>query len=140
MVERLFRDYQADINVDLCFQSFEEELASLPGKYELILIAGDNGCVALRPFNEGGLEMKRLFVYPAARGTGLGRALVEAAIDHARAAGYQRLHLDTIETKMPSAVRLYRALGFVEAGRRGGFQNQPDLLDMVLDLGASPAR
>jgi hypothetical protein len=49
------------------------------------------------------------------------------------------LHLDTIETKMPSAVKLYRALGIVEAGRRGGFQNQLGLLDMILDLGASPA-
>ncbi len=131
-VERLFRDYQADIDVDLCFQSFEQELADLPGKYECILLA-TGGCVALRPYAPGIVELKRLFVYPQFRGQGQGRALVEAALDAAIQRGYQRVHLDTIEKKMPSAVSLYRALGFVEVSTPGG-KDGPDLLDMELDL------
>ena|SRR5436190_2787474 len=132
LVRRMFRDYQADIDVDLCFQSFEEELAGLPGKYQAVLIA-EGGCVALRPFGPGTVEMKRLFVYPAWRGKGLGKALVEVAIDESIALGYRSMRLDTIQSKMPSAVALYHALGFEELPARGGTSG-PELLDMELDL------
>ncbi|MBX9691376.1 MAG: GNAT family N-acetyltransferase [Cyanobacteria bacterium] len=128
----MFRDYQADIDVDLCFQGFEKELATLPGRYDCVLLA-EGGCVALRPFGTGRVELKRLFVYPSFRGRGLGMALLQAAIGEARKLGYARMHLDTIPKKMPSAVRMYEALGFVRVPAGGG-TNDPELLDMELDL------
>lgn len=118
LVRVLFREYQAFIAVDLCFQSFEEELAALPGRYAppqgAILIAGDGaGVVALRALDPFTAEMKRLFVRPAVQGTGLGRALAEAVIDVARSRGYSRLRLDTLP-QMGTAIAMYRRLGFVD--------------------------
>lgn len=119
--------------MDLCFQGFEKELASLPGRYDCVFLA-EGGCVALRPFGVGRVELKRLFVYPQFRGKGLGLALLQAAIEEARKIGYERMQLDTIPMKMPSAVRMYRALGFVEIPDGRG-ANSPELLDMELLLG-----
>ncbi len=135
-VRRFFEDYQRDIDIDLCFQSFAEELAQLPGRYVCILLH-DHGCVALRPFAAEVLELKRLFVYPAFRSRGIGRQLLESALQWARAAGYRRIHLDTIKTRMPSAVRMYKALGFVEVPAEGGIA-MPDLVEMELDLALRP--
>jgi len=118
--------------VDLCFQSFEEELAGLPGKYVCVLLA-DGGCVGLRPYGEDTVELKRLFVYPHARGKGLGLMLMRASIEVAVGLGYKKMHLDTLKTKMPSAVRMYEALGFEEVPAEGGTK-MPDLVDMELDL------
>ena len=117
----LFREYAATIGIDLEYQGFSAELATLPGKYapptgELFLAtdAGElAGCVALRAIARTITEMKRLYVRPAARGTGLGKRLVEAAISSARQGGYAELRLDTLAT-MASAQALYRSLGFVE--------------------------
>ena len=116
---KLFREYQTLLGIDLCFQGFEAELAALPGDYvlpagRLLLAAYDGaaaGCVALRACAGSRCEMKRLFVRPAARGLGLGKALIARVIDEARAIGYAEMVLDTLPV-MTEAQRLYQAFGF----------------------------
>ena len=112
-VRMLLRAYEAELDIDLSFQDFETELADPLAFYELVLLAGDKGCVALRELDAEACELKRLYVLPAARGTGLGRVLSEAAIAHARARGYARLRLDTLPS-MGAARKLYGSLGFRE--------------------------
>jgi putative acetyltransferase len=119
----IFREYAAGLGVDLCFQSFDAELAGLPGDYAplrgaliLAIIEGQvAGCVALRPLYNvdypNAAEMKRLYVRKAFRGFGLGRHLVEAVMDAARQAGYGCILLDTLDD-MEAARALYDELGF----------------------------
>jgi ribosomal protein S18 acetylase RimI-like enzyme len=120
-VATLFREYEASLDTDLCFQGFEAELAGLPGAYapprgELLLARDPSGeplgCVALRPVDPGGVcEMKRLYVAPTGRGLGLGKALMAAVIDQARGLGYREMRLDTLPA-MTTAQRMYREAGF----------------------------
>ena len=99
--------------------AFEDEVASLPGKYgpprgQLLLATLDGapvGCVALREIDSGNCEMKRMFVYPQHHGKGVGRALAEAIIKEARALGYRAMRLDT-SVRQEEANGLYRRLGF----------------------------
>lgn len=134
----LFREYAASLSVDLSFQDFERELATLPGDYappdgRLLLAVeedpswtkGDGvsvrtgscngfaGCIALRKIGDEICEMKRLYVRDAYRGRGVGRGLAEAAIQAAREIGYRRMRLDTLP-EMKGAQQLYRVLGFRE--------------------------
>jgi ribosomal protein S18 acetylase RimI-like enzyme len=118
----LFKEYEAWLQVDLCFQSFEKELAELPGKYappdgRLILAMVNGkvaGCVALRKIGEGTCEIKRLYLRQEFRGLGLGRQLAETIISEAKQIGYERMRLDTLPPKMDDAIKLYRSLGFKE--------------------------
>lgn len=124
-VRVLFREYADGLGVDLCFQNFDKELAELPGDYAtprgILLMARVDGkvagCCALRPCSSNehpnAAEMKRLFVRPEFRGTGLGRKLVDELLTRARTLGYRAILLDTLPS-MGEAQDLYRELGFEE--------------------------
>ena len=117
---QLFEEYASSLGFSLCFQNFDQELESLPGKYSppsgRLLLAYSNeqlaGCIALRQLDAHTCEMKRLFVRPDFRGAKLGKVLVEAIIAEARAIGYKRMCLDTVPGKMDRAIGLYEAIGF----------------------------
>jgi GNAT superfamily N-acetyltransferase len=118
----LFEQYAAWLEIDMCFQNFDHELATLPGHYAppngrlLLALEADElaGCVALRKINADMCEMKRLFLRPAFRGRGLGRELAAAIIAAAREIGYQFMRLDTLPGKMDQAIMIYRSMGFQE--------------------------
>ena len=118
-IRGLFREYEQQIGVDLCFQGFAAELAGLPGDYAeptgTLILASEAGvpagCVAVRKWATDGCEMKRLYVRPAFQGTGVGRRLAEAVIAWAGPHGYARILLDTLPS-MKTAQQLYERLGF----------------------------
>ena len=142
----LFEEYQRDLGVDLCFQGFAEELATLPGHYAAprgrLLIARDAGqavgCVALRPLGDADCEMKRMYVRPSHRGSGLGRALAERIVAEGRALGYRQMKLDTLP-RLAAAMSLYRSLGFIETAR---YNDNPvsGVRYLALDLAPRPSR
>jgi ribosomal protein S18 acetylase RimI-like enzyme len=121
----IFKEYGDSLGIDLSFQGFEQELATLPGLYAaprgtllLAWVEGElAGCCALRPIDDvdvaNAAEMKRLYVRPAFRRFGLGRLLAEAVLDAARQMGYSSVLLDTLDD-MEAARALYEELGFVE--------------------------
>lgn len=118
-VRELLREYQQALGISLCFQGFADELRDLPGDYRpptgRLLIAFHDaqpiGCVALRSLDHIRGEMKRLYVRPAARGLGAGRALVDRLLAEAAVIGYAEIVLDTLPS-MTAAQRMYRQLGF----------------------------
>jgi ribosomal protein S18 acetylase RimI-like enzyme len=119
VIRELFTEYANSIEIDLCYQSFDRELAELPGRYAppegrlfLALESGKAaGCVALRKIGDGVCEMKRLYVRPAFRSVGLGRKLATTIITAARETGYDRMRLDTLGS-MKEAIALYESLDF----------------------------
>jgi len=128
-VRNLFFDYAESLGFSLSFQGFEVELEHLPGTYAApegcILLAWDEldcvGCAGLRPLSDDVCEMKRLYVKPLYRGTGLGRLLAEKIVQLGIDKKYTRMQLDTLNS-MQSAVGLYKSLGFVETDQ---YYNNP---------------
>jgi len=117
IVRELFLEYAQSLGVDLAFQDFEREVATLPGDYDPILVAHWNsevaGCVALHALDGDVCEMKRLYVRPEFRGHAIGRTLAERIMAEAREKGFARMRLDTLPM-MADAQNLYRSLGFIE--------------------------
>jgi putative acetyltransferase len=136
----LFKEYEKQLNIDLCFQDFETELANLPGVYAppegcMLLAEYDNkiaGCVTLKKIDEGICEMKRLYVRPDFRGKSIGRELSEAIVEEARKMGYAKMRLDTL-TRLTEAITLYRSMGFKEI-KPYVFNPLDDVVYMELEL------
>jgi putative acetyltransferase len=124
-VKKLFIEYQKELGYDLCFQDFEQELETLPGKYKqpdghLLLIKDSPsdsiaGCIALKKHNGSTCEMKRLYILPDFREKGYGKILIQEIIRLAKMKGYQTMILDTLKELKP-ALHLYRKFGFQETG------------------------
>lgn len=120
-VRDLFREYAASLSIDLCFQNFDHELATLPGGYAvphgrllLARVAQQNaGCIALRAMEDGVGEIKRLYVRPEFRRRGLGKTLIQRALVESRGIGYRLVRLDTLR-EMSAALALYTGFGFKE--------------------------
>jgi len=118
----LFLEYAESLGFSLCFQSFDKELAGLPGDYappdgRLFLAEHDGrlaGCAALHRFDATSGEMKRLYVRPGFRGLGLGRTLAERILSEARNIGFEYVRLDTVAGVMDDAIAMYRRFGFRE--------------------------
>jgi ribosomal protein S18 acetylase RimI-like enzyme len=118
-IRELFKEYAESLGFDLDFQNFEKEFSELPGEYAppygclLLALYGEKiaGCIALRKFNTGICEMKRLYVRPEFRGKGIGKRLSTTIIKKAREIGYRVMRIDTIPT-MTEANTLYKMLGF----------------------------
>lgn len=140
----LFQEYAGSLNLDLCFQGFAQELAGLPGAYGpphgALLLAwwGDEaaGCAGLRRFDSDLGEMKRMYVRPAFRRRGIGRALAQAVVEAARQIGYTRVRLDTVAS-MVEALTLYRSLGFERIGPYR-FNPDPEAVFLEMVLGPQP--
>ncbi len=121
-IRELFLEYAQSLGFSLCFQSFDKEIAGLPGDYapphgRLLFATSESqpaGCVALHKLQSHICEMKRLYVRPQFRGKGLGRELAKRVIAEASQIGYKQLRLDTVEPMMRAAVAMYRNLGFHE--------------------------
>jgi putative acetyltransferase len=119
-IRRLFREYERAIGVDLDYQDFEAEWRTLPGRYAppggVLLLGrargGVAGCAAVRPGPGTSAELKRVYVRPRFRHAGVGRTLVDRAIEFAAKSGYRSLVLDTLPD-MKAAYRLYVRLGFL---------------------------
>jgi GNAT superfamily N-acetyltransferase len=115
-LREMLREYAAWVGDEFWVNDFEDELAALPGWYEALLVARDDagglvGSAAVKRLADGTAELKRLYVRPSARGSGLGRALAVAAIDRARERGFTVMRLDTL-LKMETARGIYASLGF----------------------------
>jgi ribosomal protein S18 acetylase RimI-like enzyme len=135
-VKAMFEAYAAELGVDLCFQGFQEELESLPGKYSPpqggLLLGKVEGvfaaCGAYRDLGGNIAELKRIYIDPSMRGVGLGRKMTIELIELVRSAGYKTVRLDTLRRLEP-AIALYKTLGFVEI-EAYNFNPEPDIVYM----------
>lgn len=117
----LFRAYADGLTIDLGFQHFEQELKGLKTMYAaphggVILCKIENesiACVAVRKIDNQTAELKRMFVRPVYRWQGIGKILMEKAIELAKAANYSCIRLDTLNY-MSAAINLYKKNGFYE--------------------------
>lgn len=121
IAKTLFEEYSASLNVDLCFQGFDEELKTVDIQYNLpkgcLILVFENttaiGCAAIREFENGTAELKRMYLKPAYRGRGISKKLLQLMFEKAVELGYTTMRLDTLP-QMKEALKLYRQFGFKE--------------------------
>jgi putative acetyltransferase len=138
----LFREYAAQLGVDLCFQDFASELQQLPVMYGtptgcLLLVmrgAWPVGCGALRKLSDGVCEMKRLYIRREARKLNLGRRVAQRLVERAADLGYRAVRLDTLVDMVP-AQNLYRSLGFREIA---AYYSNPLSNPVYMELSLAP--
>ena len=117
----LFKEYAALLNIDLSFQQFDDELMNLKTMYVapeggIILCKAENefiGCTGIRKIDSNIAELKRMFVKPGYQNQGIGKALLQKAVDLARTLNYNAIRLDTLN-RMTAAISLYKKHGFYE--------------------------
>ncbi len=135
-LKALFLDYAAELGVEVCFREFENELANLEAHYDAAFLAGAPpqaaGCIALKRHTSERCEIKRLYVMPGARETGLGKRLAEAAVAEARARGYREIILESLE-RLERALAMYGRMGFARCGPHAGAA-EPEVVYMRLAL------
>jgi GNAT superfamily N-acetyltransferase len=135
---KLFKEYAAWLNIDLAFQHFEEELQELKTMYAapdggIVLCKNSNdyiACVAVRKISNDTAELKRMFVKQAYQGHGIGKILLEKAIELARSANYTCIRLDTLNHMLP-AINLYKKYGFYEIP---AYYNNPNTTAVYFEL------
>jgi ribosomal protein S18 acetylase RimI-like enzyme len=119
--KQLFEEYAAALNVDLCFQGFDEELKTLDVQYNLpkgcLVLVCENekaiGCAAIRQFEHTTCELKRMYLKPECRAKSIGKKLLQFMFDKAKELGYTKMRLDTLP-QMKEAQSLYKQFGFRE--------------------------
>ena len=122
IARQLFVEYADSLGFDLCFQNFKKELSCLPGEYAppsgCILLAKDTevvqGCIAVRDMGNSICEMKRFYVRPVYRGSGIGKCLVKAVVSWSKRCGYDRMRLDFVSPR-PAARSIYESFGIIRA-------------------------
>lgn len=136
---KLFIEYADYIQVNLCFQGFEQELKNLSTQYGgtaggIILVKDDEnevGCAGIRKVDDETAELKRMYLKTEMQGKGIGKELLNRAILLASQLGYKKIRLDTIEDKMSVAVNLYRRIGFYEIP---AYYHNPDNKALYMEL------
>lgn len=134
----LFKEYALWLNIDLGFQHFDEELQLLHTMYGapgggIILCKQDNefvGCVAIRKMDNDTAELKRMFVREGFQGMGIGKTLLQKAIELAVSENYSRIRLDTLNYMLP-AINLYKSHGFYEIP---AYYNNPNATALYFEL------
>jgi GNAT superfamily N-acetyltransferase len=120
MVALIRRHYpELDLTQFTAEHEYDDVHKKYPGEHVppygrlFLALNGDQvgGCVALGKLSDTVCEMRTLYVRPAFRGMGMGKRLVDTALQEAHAFGYSTMRLDTLSF-MDSALRLYRAFGF----------------------------
>lgn len=119
--KQLFLEYAESLGFSICFQNFEQELADIQVQYGapngclLLVLNGETtvGCAGVRRWNDDIAELKRMYLKPETRGKGMGRELLQTALEHARQLGYRNIRLDTLPT-MKAAIAIYRESGFTD--------------------------
>jgi putative acetyltransferase len=117
----LFKEYAAWLNINLSFQHFEDELLGLKTMYSkpnggILLCKNEDefvGCVGIRKIDNDTAELKRMFLKPAYQKKGIGKVLLEKAIELAKTLNYKTIRLDTLNYMAP-AINLYKQYGFYE--------------------------
>lgn len=119
--KQLFLEYAESLGFSICFQNFEQELIDIRQQYSapegcLLLVRDQErtvGCAGIRRWKDDVAELKRMYLQPDTRGSGMGRQLLSAALEHAIQLGYRSIRLDTLPD-MKAAIALYRAAGFID--------------------------